>query len=183
VRPEVTDPDSDKLTLSILDRSTSGSASVDGTTVRYTPASGVTGVDSVVVVGSDGRAESTPVRLTVTVQPPDAPPEAATVQVATRAGRSVKITLVGSDAEGPVTFSIPALETARYRPAHGRLGRVAGNTVRYTPKRGVQGTDGFVYQVTDSAGQHATGVVIVTVQERHHRPKPCHRHHRHRRGR
>ena len=70
-----------------------------------------------VVVGYDGRAESTPVRLTITVQPP----EAATVHVTTKARRTTKITLVSTDAEGPVTFGIPTLETARYRPAQGRL--------------------------------------------------------------
>jgi hypothetical protein len=152
VRPEVTDPDSDKLTLSILDRSTSGSASVDGTTVRYTPASGVTGVDSVVVVGSDGRAESTPVRLTITVQPPG-----CTAGDWDRAG----------DDQGRSQRQDHARRHRRGRPGHLQHPHAGDGAVPAGAREagtrgwehgalyaqaGVQETDGFVYQVTDSAG-------------------------------
>jgi Big-like domain-containing protein len=63
-----------------------------------------------------------------------------------------------------VTFGIPTLASAQYRPAHGTLGSVTGSRVSYTPEPGFAGRDGFLYQVTDAAGQRAAGIVIITVE-------------------
>jgi hypothetical protein len=53
--------------------------------------------------------------------------------------------------------------TAGGGPAHGTLGTIGGNQVRYTPAAGFSGTDTFRLTATDAAGSTAAETVTVDV--------------------
>lgn len=69
------------------------------------------------------------------------------------------VTANDSDPDGDA-ISIDAFPQA---PAHGSLGRGAGNAVLYCPAYGFTGTDNFTYEICDTHGACATGSVSVDV--------------------
>jgi hypothetical protein len=86
------------------------------------------------------------------------PPTAGTVNRTLPEDTSTNLVLVGSDAEGPVTFSLLS------NPAHGQLSNFNTNTgaLTYTPATNYFGSDTFNYRVSDGS-LFATGTVNLTI--------------------
>jgi hypothetical protein len=119
--------------------------------VNYTPNSGFTGTDGFTykATGRQG-VDSNIATVTITVNAPPPPaPTAYNLNIHTKSGTPVQITLRGTDPiQGDVLkFSVVNL------PQHGTVtSGTTFNSVIYTPYSGFSGTDRFTYKATDGRG-------------------------------
>ena len=161
------DPDGDPLAIARVTAPLSGTATVVGNRITYTPAAGFTGIDRFGYTVTDGRGGSARATVTVTVvAAPNRPPVAVDDAAATIADTAVTIDVLGNDAD-PDGDALAI--TALAAPASGTAA-VIGNQVAYTPAPGFTGTDRFGYTVDDGRGGSASAIVTVTVAPAPNRP-------------
>jgi hypothetical protein len=105
--------------------------------------------------GTNGSAAQT---FTITVVAVNDPPVATNQSVTTLEETATNLVLHGSDIDSPITFGI--LTT----PTNGLLGPLNTNTgsVTYTPNANFNGSDSFLFTVSDGS-LLATGTVSITV--------------------
>lgn len=154
----LTSTDANGDAISYDGASTAGQVDVNGDVLTFTPQSGFSGPATVTYTASDGRGGSTTGTISVSVgAKPNGVPTAGQIFAQTDAGKSVTVTLQGSDPDGEaLTYS------ASVSSAKGAV-RVSGNRLTFTPRNGVAGTVSISYRVTDSRGAAANGTVVVTV--------------------
>jgi hypothetical protein len=155
-----TDPDGNPLTWTITSPPAHGTASISGSTFSYTPDADYNGSDSATVEAADGRGGTDAAAVAITVRPVNDPPVATDVDTSTAEDQAVTVPLAGavSDVDGDtltVTVTTP--------PAHGSATPTGATTVEYDPAADFNGTDSFVYTVSDGHGGTDTGVVTVVV--------------------
>ena len=158
-----TDLDGDRLTYLVAGASKSGRAVVpDAGTgrVRFEPARDFHGEAAFTVVASDGKLQSAPATVTVTVSPQNDPPVAAGGKVTLDEDEVLRGTLGATDVDGePLVFRIASL------PTHGTL--VLADPVKgvfsYTPAANYSGEDGFGFTATDPSGATATAAMALTI--------------------
>ena len=167
--PDVSDPDLDPLTCSIVGQATSGTATVapDCSAGTYTPDGDFNGSDSFSYRADDGALSDDGV-VSVTVNSVNDVP-VAEAQSVTAPGTALAVTLSATDADGacPLSFAVAS------DPSHGSLGAVTNETcsfgsgsaqVQYTPDPGYSGADAFTFTVTDPASAvSAPATVTITV--------------------
>jgi hypothetical protein len=134
-------------------------------TLTFTPATNANGMSAVTAQardnggtangGTNGSAAQT---FTITVIAVNDPPVATNQSVTTLEDTATNLVLHGSDVESPITFAI--LTT----PTNGLLGPLNTNTgsVTYTPNGNFNGSDSFLFTVSDG-NLLATGTVSITV--------------------
>lgn len=155
------DTDGDPLTFSIDSGPAHGTLSLLNTNtgaVTYTPATNYFGPDSFTFRVNDGTTSSPPATVNLIVTPLNDAPTAGSLTVTTSEDTSTNLTLIGSDIEGPVTFSILV------GPTNGVISNFNPNTgtFTYTPNTNYFGPDFFTYLVNDGS-LTATGSVFITV--------------------
>jgi hypothetical protein len=170
------DPDiNDNLTAAIVSKSLHGTLSdINQNTgvVTYTPNPGFTGVDSFTFKVNDGRIDSNPGTVEITVNQQQQrtsealnhPPVVNNQLVTTSINKPVDITLTASDPEINDTLTAVIVSP----PSNGRLSDINQNTgvVTYTPNTGFTGSDGFTYKVNDGrVDSNNTGTVSISVNE------------------
>ena len=134
----------------------SGTATLSGRTVTYTPNPGFSGVDRIGYTVSYGLAEVASSAF-VTVVSPNQPPAAGNVAASGDEDTAIAIALQGSDPEGQaLAYALLS------QPASGSLSGVAPNLV-YTPAADFAGTDSFTYKVNDGQLDSNVATVIVSV--------------------
>ena len=156
------DAEGDRLTFSIVGAPSSGTATVAGATLTYTPEADFLGMDYVEYQASDGRAASETGWLEVEVLPADsnAPPDAVGRILVTTPGTAVTVDLTAEDADGDaVSYGVAA------PPAHGTLSG-AGASRTYLPAPGFVGTDRFDFTADDGRGAPGQARVWITVSAR-----------------
>jgi len=137
------DPNSDPLSWSISQAAGHGTASVNGSTLTYTPAQDFNGQDVVGVTVSDGKGGSASTTVTITVTPVNDTPVAGPVTAATTKNTSKEITLAGSDVDGDaLTYALSG------SPSAGTV-TIDGDTATYTPPNEFTGQATFSYTATD----------------------------------
>lgn len=143
--------------LSISSQPTSGTASVQGLNIYYTPTSGLPArQDNLVYTASNAYGSSSAsVIINVSapaVAAPDANPVSTTVQ-----GNSSNNIL-------PLSFSgnTPTAVQIYSPPSHGTAA-VSGTSILYTPTPGYSGPDGFYYRGYNAGGWGAAAPVSITV--------------------
>eukprot|EP01037_Dinobryon_pediforme_P017863 gene17863-18092_t len=130
-----------------------GTASINGTTVSYTPASGYYGADSFTYTASGLGGTSAPATVSVTVGNPPAPTAgAASLSVGYNTAGSISVPVSG-------VYTSTAIAT---NPAHGTAS-INGTTVSYTPASGYYGADSFTYTASGPGGTSAQATVSVAV--------------------
>lgn len=140
-------------TVAVVDQPAHGSASITGTTLTYTPATGFHGADSLTyrATGPGGSSQTRTVAITV------ATPAAPTIT-----GRSLA---VGYNAAASATLNVtgyqPVLSTGT-APSHGTVS-YSGAQVTYTPTAGYFGADSFTVIATNAGGSSAPASITVTV--------------------
>lgn len=151
------------LTISAVTTASNGKVAISnaGKSVVYTPNPGFAGTtDSFSYTVSDGRGNTTTASVTVTVELAalDAVDDPATVQQ----GKPVIIDVLGND-RAPAGATLKLIIDKK--PANGEAKVTTGNTITYTPKKGIAagGTDTFSYTIEDGKGGKATANVTVTV--------------------
>ncbi len=124
----------------------------------YIPDSNYSGADTFTYVANDGKVDSAPATVTITVNAVNDPPVAQSFSVGTGLGVALDIDLLATDAENDaLTFSILA------PPLTGSLSAVSGNSVTYTPNPGFSGSDNFVYKANDGSDDSNNATVTITV--------------------
>jgi hypothetical protein len=153
------DADGDPLTFRIV--TAPGHGSLTGTlpNIGYTPAANYNGADSFAFVANDGRADSAPQTVSLTVTPVNDVPVANddAISVAIDTPVDVSVLTNDSDVDGD-TLSISTASD----PPHGAA-TMNGSQITYVPDSGFVGTDSFTYTISD--GTHTdTAQVTVTVR-------------------
>ncbi len=153
-----TDPNGDTLTITIDTPPSHGTAQVVSGKIVYRPANGWHGTDTFHYTISDGHGGTSGASVSVTAVDvaPQARPDAAT----TGTDDPVSLNVLTNDTEpNGDTMTVTAVTA----PAHGTVTFTAAGVVTYTPKTGYAGSDTFTYTVSDPAGNTATAVVTITV--------------------
>jgi len=152
-----TDPDGDALTYTVLTAPAHGTLSGSAPNVTYTPAPNYHGADAFTFRVNDGRFDSAPATINLTVTPLNDPPLANPQTLTTVEDTPLPIVLSGSDIENDaLTY------TVLQAPAHGTLSGSAPN-LTYIPTTNYHGPDAFTFRVNDGALDSAAATVSITV--------------------
>ncbi|MGF1523393.1 MAG: Ig-like domain-containing protein [Leptolyngbyaceae cyanobacterium] len=155
-----TDVDGDALSIDEVGVPVNGNVSVEGDSIFYTPNNGFTGTDTFSYTIADGNGGTSTANVTVTVS---GDPNAAPVAIDDAFSTDEDTVLSGdvstndSDADGDnLAFALVS------EAADGAVSVNADGTFSYTPNADFNGSDSFVYEVTD--GQlAATATATITV--------------------
>lgn len=158
IDPMIVDPDTDDVHTVTLETSPEhGEVVVEGTSLRYSPATDFHGEDRFVIQAHDGASDSGPATIIIDVTPVNDPPVANDLAANVEANGSVDITLAANDVEDDaLTFAITV------QPEHGEV-TLSDNMARYTPDADYVGEDRFTFSVSDGEGLSDEGVVTLTV--------------------
>ncbi len=138
------------LSVSSVGTPAHGVASIVNNKVRYVPATGFAGTDSVSYTITDGVAQSS-ATVYFTISPANVAPNAVDDNVTLNEEGSVDVDVLANDSDpdaGPQPISIVSVST----PSHGTASIVSGK-VRYVPTAGYYGSDAVYYTITDGAAQ------------------------------
>lgn len=151
-----TDIDGDALSYSIVTGPAHGTLSGTLPNAVYTPAADFHGTDEFIFTVNDGSAAGTPATVSIEVISVNDAPVAQSQVVSTAEDSVLIVPLGGTDTEGdPLTWSLTG------QPAHGSAS-LDGNEVTYTPDENYNGSDAFVFQVSDGSASH-TALVAITI--------------------
>lgn len=141
---------------------TNGTVSYDSTTgkVTYIPNTNYTGTDSFTykIETSNGSSIAT---VLIDVQSPTGP-NAINDTITINKGSTVDIPVLTNDIAGTGTLDTSTL-TIESQPSNGVITVNPDGTINYTPNAGFVGTDSFVYEIGNSAGEFDTATVLITV--------------------
>jgi RHS repeat-associated protein len=153
-----TDPDSDALSIQVLQQPAHGTLTGSGPTFTYTPSADYFGPDAFTYIASDGELQSEVATVSIAVAAVNDAPVAIDQQVQTAEDVAVPIQLQASDVDdSSLGFTIGRA------PAHGSLSG-SGAALTYLPDPNFYGSDSFTYQASDGVAI-ATAVVTITVVE------------------
>ncbi len=152
------DFDGDELTYVIMREPRNGTLSGSAPDLTYTPDSDFTGSDYFLYYVNDGKQDSEPAAVEITVRSSNNPPEVYPSTVSLKKNSSVTITLSASDPDGDtLTYAI------HHPPMHGRL-VVDIPYLTYIPDQDYVGEDAFVFKVSDGKDTSMAGIDI-TVED------------------
>lgn len=154
-----TDIDGDTLTYRVLAKPKHGTLStlIDNLTT-YTPDANYSGSDTFSFVANDGKRDSAPGSVSLTINPQNDPPISSTVTVSTAHNEAVDINLIATDVDGDaLTFEIVQ------GPESGTLSALTNGVVSYTPGTVYTSSDTFTYLANDGTVNSETARVTVTI--------------------
>jgi VCBS repeat-containing protein len=126
----------------------------------YTPASDFNGSDSFSYAVSDADGDEATATVSVTVNPVNDLPVAASDTATMRQGERADIAVLANDTglgDGIATLSVT-------QPANGAVSVDANNMVSYTPDSSFFGSESFTYTITDGNGDSSVASVGVDVE-------------------
>lgn len=162
------DPDGDPLTFSIVRAPTHGALGGKAPNLTYTPDPNFCWLDSFTFRVSDGKTESIPATVLISVTPVNDPPKAKDDKVTTEEDTPATIDVLANDIEVDNELLKVSAVT------QGKGGSVKVNpdsTVTYTPNPNFYGPDTFTYTVADREGVTDTATVAVVVSPVNDPPK------------
>jgi len=154
------DPDGDPLTYTVLRTPTHGKLSGTAPNLTYTPDPNFSWLDSFTFRVSDGKTDSVPATILVSVASVNDPPTAKDDKVKTKEDTPATIDVLANDIE--VDNELLTVSEIN----QGKSGSVTINkdgTLTYTPKANFYGTDTFTYTAMDRAGEKDTATVRIEV--------------------
>ncbi|MFO0841893.1 MAG: tandem-95 repeat protein [Gemmataceae bacterium] len=153
-----------------------GSLKVSPTgTLTFTPAKDAFGVATITVrlvdnggIANGGKNASDGQTFTVTINPVNDPPVAKDDAFTTNEDVALSGNVLLDNGNGPDYDPdgdpVTVTTTPVSGPAHGSLALNANGTFTYTPAADYNGSDSFVYQISDGTGGFATATVSITVR-------------------
>ncbi len=154
-----TDRDDDDLEVAAVADTNTGTASIQGRRVSWTPPEDFTGSTSFGYSVSDGNGGDADARVLATVLPPNQAPTALSDTISTFEDTAVSIPVLANDRD-PDGGALSLVSVAR--PTEGTA-TVDGDQVTYVPPPDFSGTASFIYSATDSGGTTVQGSAEVTV--------------------
>jgi VCBS repeat-containing protein len=152
------DADNDPLTYTVVTGPGHGTLGGTAPNLTYTPAANYNGTDSFAFKVNDGKVDSAPATVLITITPVNDLPVANPQSVTTAQNAPVAITLTASDVDGnPLTYSLVTV------PANGTLSGTAPN-LTYTPVSNYSGADSFTFKVNDGTADSNVATITITVQ-------------------
>lgn len=158
-----TDADGDTLNFTIVDAPAHGNVVGAGASWTYSPATNFTGTDQFTFFVHDGQNQSSLATVTITVNPVNDPPIAASETYTVDEDSVLSLVAPGvlgndSDVEGDALSASVATGTA-----HGTLALAADGALIYTPDANFFGTDSFTYQAFDGTVSSTPVAVSIDV--------------------
>ncbi len=155
-----TDIEGDALTYYVVTPPTKGTLSGSGANLVYTPGANLNGSDSFTFKANDGKADSSPVAVNISIAPVNDAPVAVKDVVSTskNVAKTILVTANDTDVDGDILTV-----TSVTRATNGTVALSGSGSITYTPKRNFVGTDTFSYTISDGKGGTATAVVAVTI--------------------
>jgi hypothetical protein len=151
------------VTISVVSGPSSGTATVFGQTITYTP-TGFPPSDSFDYTIADADGDSDTGTISVAIGPP-LKPTAVNDDVLMQQDGSASIDVTVNDIPGSGDIENHTV-TITAEPVSGTATIEADNTVTYVPDTGVSGTQTFAYTLTDeNADISAAAIVTITVQK------------------
>lgn len=137
------DAENDPLRFRVIASPANGEVWNYPTVGEYVPRKGFHGVDSFRYVANDGKEDSDPATIQVTVININNPPHATEAEWLTKTNRPLRISLTGEDPDDdPLTFELVTM------PRHGSL-EPDRTLFIYTPDRDFLGDDSFTFRAFD----------------------------------
>jgi cellulose biosynthesis protein BcsQ len=154
------DPDGDPLTFSIVRAPTHGKLSGTAPNLTYTPDPNFSWLDSFTFRVSDGKTESVPATILISVTPVNDAPVAKDDKATTEEDTPVTIDVLANDIElDNELLTISGVTEG----AGGSVKINPDGTLTYTPHPNFYGADTFSYTVQDREGLTSTAKVTVAV--------------------
>ncbi len=169
---KATDADNDHLTYILVTRPAHGGVVLGGASPAafiYTPTANYSGADSFIFKANDGKADSSPATVAVTVAVP-ALLQAQGSSLSLNQGTVAAGKLAVSGASGVLRYSIVINGTK----GRAIITNAATGAFVYRPALYKTGTDSFVYQVSDGKST-AKATVAVTIVAVNHPPRAANR--------
>ncbi|WP_162276021.1 Ig-like domain-containing protein, partial [Roseimaritima ulvae] len=155
------DNDGDTLTAVLVAGPSDGTLSLQPNGgFTYTPDAGFAGTDTFTYQADDGLAVSNTATVSITVTPSNRPPVAEDDRASTDEDQLVVIDILANDSD-PDGDAITLLRVTQ--PTHGTTVVNADSSVTYVPNDNFQGSDEFLYSISDGNGGSNSAVVTVTV--------------------
>ncbi len=159
-----TDSDGDTLTFQIITQPVHGMLAGVSPNITYTPATDYNGPDSFTFRANDGKADSNPATVLISVVAVNDPPVAQDRSVSTNEDTPRVVTLAATDVDGDsLTYSLVA------DPIHGVLSGTPPS-LTYTPAGHYSGPDSFTFRANDGKLDSNVGTVSITVTHVNHPP-------------
>jgi hypothetical protein len=151
------DPKGMKLSYTVVVQPKQGRLSGVPPALTYTAERTASGSDSFTFNVNNGRKESAPAAVSITIGEP--PPVAENQALEVTPGESKMITLGGTDAKGK---KLSYMEVVK--PKQGRLSGVPP-VLTYTAERTASGSDSFTFKVNNGRKDSAPATVSITISE------------------
>jgi large repetitive protein len=159
-----TDAEGDPLTITGVSRPTNGTASILGSSVRYAPATGFSGVDTLTYTIIDGFGGTATGTVTVTVEPAtvvNRPPIAAPDRASGNTTQHIQVQVLQNDfdPDGDV------LRVVEVSTAPGVTTSVIDSqVVDVVPASNISGPVALSYTIEDPGGLRSVGEIVVFVE-------------------
>lgn len=158
-----TDPDGDPLTITTVTIPLSGTATIIGNLVSYTPNPDINGTDTFTYTISDGVLTDA-ATITITIfainDPPVAVADTYTTTINTALNVPAALGVLTNDSDPDAGDTLTAVKVSD--PANGSVTLNADGSFIYTPNLGFSGTDTFTYNAEDAI-MIPSNIVTVTV--------------------
>jgi len=154
------DSDGHLMTYAVIADPTNGSLSGAGPDLKYTPNPNFNGSDSFTYIVNDGRLDSDPATVSITVTSVNDPPVAERHDATTQQGKPVTIDVLRKSSDSDNDSLTVAAVT---QGTNGSVAINEDNTLTYTPDANFYGTDAFTYTISDGKNGTDTAMVNVTV--------------------
>jgi cellulose biosynthesis protein BcsQ len=156
-----TDPDGDNLTYTITREPSNGRLSGTPPNLTYTPNPNFNWLDSFSFKVNDGKNDSEPASILITVLPKNDPPVAKDDSLTILEDTpKIGLNVLANDVD-PDSDALKIIEVTQGE--HGLVIINTNNTLNYIPNDNFSGSDSFTYTTGDSAGETSKAAVNVTV--------------------
>jgi len=154
------DPDGDKLTYVVLRNPIHGTLHGTAPSLTYTPDPNFSWLDSFTFRVNDGKTDSVPATVMISVTPVNDPPTAKDDKIVTQEDTPATVDVLANDIE----IDNELLTVSEVTQGKGGSVKINDDgTLTYTPHADFSGADMFTYTVSDRAGEKDTAVVRVEV--------------------